>query len=64
MNQSDIFINGYNDARDGFELEYFIKRGIVELKEISAYKAGWWSCKSGAENTEYDSVIPVGLRWK
>lgn len=45
---SEIFESGYRDARDGFELEYFIKRGISELNEIASYKSGWWVYKSGA----------------
>lgn len=63
---SEIFESGYRDARDGFELEYFIKRGISELNEIAAYKSGWWAYKSGVldlDEIDFDRA-DIALQWK
>jgi hypothetical protein len=63
MGNLNNFESGYKDSRDGFELEYFLKRGIVDLKSISAYKAGWWAYKSGAVISENFDHVEIGLEW-
>ena len=59
------FNQGYTDAKDGFEVNFFVKRGITDTLQKNAYLSGWYAYHSGVTDLNEVDIerADIWLNW-